>query len=65
LTKREAEVISLAATGVKNDRIAVLLGISELTVQVHMKNIFSKLNVTDRTSAAYVAARLGIIRSSD
>ncbi|MGJ5813833.1 response regulator [Paludibaculum fermentans] len=61
LTPREVEVLRQVAGGMRNKEIAAELGISEETVQGHMKNILSKLNVNDRTAAAIVAAQRGII----
>lgn len=61
LSPREIEVVTLVADGLRNKEIAAQLGISEETVQVHMKSILSKLKVNDRTKAAIVAARRGII----
>lgn len=62
LTPREIEVLSLVARGNRNKEIAYALSISEETVQGHMKHILTKLGVNDRTRAAVVAARRGIIR---
>jgi two-component system NarL family response regulator len=62
LTAREVQVLQLVATGSRNKEIAADLKISEETVLVHMKNIFKKLNVSDRTAAMNVAVRRGIIR---
>jgi DNA-binding NarL/FixJ family response regulator len=61
LTARESEVLQLVARGLRNKEISVTLGISELTIQGHMKNILSKLNVHDRTEAVTVAVSRGII----
>jgi DNA-binding NarL/FixJ family response regulator len=61
LTQREREVIQIMARGLSNREIAAILGISELTVQVHVKNIFTKLDATDRTTAVYIALRRGIV----
>ena len=61
LTPREIEVIELMAQGLRNKEIAPSLGISEGTVQVHIKSIFAKLNVNDRTAAVQVALRRGIV----
>lgn len=63
LTEREIEVLQLAAQGMRNKEIAADLNISEHTVQVHMKNIHSKLDVRDRVAAINIATRRGIIRS--
>ena len=61
LTARELEVLHLVATGRRNKEIAGELNISEETVQGHMKNILSKLDVHDRTEAVAVAIRRGIV----
>jgi DNA-binding NarL/FixJ family response regulator len=61
LTPREVEVMALIAQGKRNKEVATILGIAERTVNVHLKNIFSKLKVTERTSAVNVALRRGII----
>jgi DNA-binding NarL/FixJ family response regulator len=61
LTEREIEVTSLIARGMRNKEIAFELGIAEETVHTHVKNIFSKLNVNDRTAALAIALRRGII----
>jgi DNA-binding NarL/FixJ family response regulator len=61
LTSREVEVMELVAAGHRNKEIAAALAISEETVRVHVKNILSKLHVSDRTAAMRVALRRGII----
>ena len=61
LTPREVQVMELVSDGRRNKEIAVLLGISEETVQVHLKNIFAKLKVGERTAAVNVAIRRGIV----
>ena len=61
LSHREIEVLQHAAAGNSNKRIAGKLSVSEETVKGHMKNIFMKLRVTDRTHAVTVAAKRGII----
>jgi DNA-binding NarL/FixJ family response regulator len=53
--------MELVAEGKRNKEIASLLGISEETVQVHLKNIFVKLKVSERTAAVNVALRRGIV----
>lgn len=52
LSAREGEVLDLIATGMSNRQIARALGISERTVKVHAGNVFRRLGVQDRTSAA-------------
>ncbi|HMF74680.1 MAG TPA: response regulator transcription factor [Bryobacteraceae bacterium] len=58
---REVQVLLLVAKGKRNKEIAAELSIAEDTVKMHVRNIFSKLNVTDRTEAVTVALRRGII----
>ena len=61
LTSREIEVMKLVAAGRRDKEIAIALSISNQTVRVHVKNIFAKLGVGDRTEAMNVAIRRGII----
>ena len=61
MTRREVTVLELVAQGMRNKEIAFRLGISEDTVEVHMRNIFAKLEVNDRTAAVMVALKRGII----
>lgn len=62
LTAREAEVVALIAKGSRNVDIARELKITEETVKAHVRNILTKLHVTDRSAAVTVAVRRGIIR---
>jgi DNA-binding NarL/FixJ family response regulator len=64
LTSREVAVIELIAKGMRNKEIAAALGISEDTAEVHIRNIFAKFDVKDRTAAVMVALRRGIIHLS-
>lgn len=52
LSPRELEVLQLVAKGLANKQIGRALGISERTVKVHLGNVFRRINVQDRTSAA-------------
>jgi DNA-binding NarL/FixJ family response regulator len=61
LTAREVEVLRLLAKGKRNKEIAGDLGISDETIQGHVKNILAKLSVHDRTEAVAVAIRRGIV----
>jgi two-component system NarL family response regulator len=61
LTAREIQVLEMVYRGFRNKEIAGLLLLQEETVRVHLKNIYSKLNVSDRTAAVNVALRRGII----
>ena len=61
LTAREREVLRLIAAGQSNKRIARTLGISEKTVKTHVGHVLAKLGVTDRTQAAVLALRDGLL----
>jgi len=61
LSAREREVLRLLAEGLHNDEIATRLFITERTVKSHIHNILSKLQVADRTQAAIVAWRQGLM----
>lgn len=61
LSERETAVLRHVAVGRANKEIARALSLSEETVKAHLKNIFAKLDVADRTHAVTVAARRGII----
>jgi DNA-binding NarL/FixJ family response regulator len=61
LTRREHEVLTLIAQGRSNKRIAFELGISEKTVKAHVGHLLAKLGVADRTQAALVAVREGLV----
>lgn len=52
LSPREDQVLRLLAQGLANKQIARSLGITERTVKVHVGNVFRRLGVSDRTSAA-------------
>lgn len=60
LTPREREVLELIARGQKNDQIAEALVISPKTVRNHVSNIYSKLQVADRTEAVIRAREAGL-----
>jgi DNA-binding NarL/FixJ family response regulator len=61
LTERETEVVRLVARGLSNREIAGVIGRSDETVKLHLKNIFSKLGVADRTEAVTLAISRGIL----
>lgn len=57
LTKREIQILELAARGVTNKIIGEQLNLSNRTIEVHMHNIFMKLGVSSRTEAVTRAIR--------
>ncbi|WP_317671609.1 response regulator transcription factor [Thioclava sp. A2] len=61
LTTREIEILNAIAKGFTNREVAEILGISSQTVPVHIRNIYRKLQATNRTEATYEARRLGIL----
>jgi NarL family two-component system response regulator LiaR len=61
LTRREREVLELIVRGRSNKRIAFELGIAEKTVKAHVGHVLAKLGVTDRTQAALLAVREGLV----
>jgi DNA-binding NarL/FixJ family response regulator len=61
LTAREIQVLNLVSQGLRNKEIAAVLGISDETARVHVKNILAKLEVNDRSAAVNVGMRRGII----
>lgn len=63
LTRREHEVLELIVGGRSNKRIALELGISEKTVRTHVGHVLAKLDVTDRTQAALLSVRDGLVRA--
>lgn len=65
LTPRELEVLRLAARGLSNKEIAARLTISTRTAQVHLANIFQKLEVGSRTEAVLLALRRGLVSLED
>ena len=61
LTERELEVLALVARGFGNREIAVAIGRTDETAKIHLKNIFAKLGVADRTEAVTVALARGLL----
>lgn len=61
LSTREVEILELIAKGLRNKEIAATLGIGQETVQTHIKRLFVKLQVSDRTAAVTVALGRGIV----
>jgi len=63
LTSGEVDVLRLIASGNANKQIADQLAISEETVKGRIKSILSKLGANDRTHAAMIGVKRGIIQS--
>lgn len=62
LTPREVEVLRLVAQGLSNREIAAALAISPGTAKIHVEHILGKMTVSDRTQAAVLAAKWGLLR---
>lgn len=62
LTPREMDVLWGIAKGFTYSELADRLGVSRQTVPVHIRNIYRKLQASNRSEAVYEATRLGLIR---
>jgi DNA-binding NarL/FixJ family response regulator len=65
LTERELDVLCEAARGLTNKAIGYKLGISDRTVQGHLRNIYEKLQVSNRTEAVMKGVQLGLLEAPD
>lgn len=65
ITPREHQVLLAVAEGMTNKEIGARLGISEDTVKKHVQNLIWKLHAADRTQAAVIALRMGILEVDD
>ena len=61
LTSREKEVLACIAKAMSNKEIGAQLFISDKTVKNHLSHIFRKLHINDRTSAALMAVKEGLV----
>lgn len=61
LSPRELEILGLMARGLGNKAIAATVGRSDETIKVHIKSIFAKLGVHDRTEAVTAALARGLL----
>ena len=61
LSPREDEMLRLLATGETNRQIAKRLFVAEETIKSHVASIFRKLEVSDRTRAAILAVKAGLV----
>jgi two-component system NarL family response regulator len=62
LSPRELTILELIARGLSNKEIQSSLSIAEGTLRNHLKRIFDKFGVTDRTQAALIGIKRGLIR---
>jgi DNA-binding NarL/FixJ family response regulator len=62
LTQRESEVLELLVSGHSNKAVASKLVVSEDTVKTHIRGLYRKLGVVDRSGAIAVALREGLFR---
>ena len=62
LTRREAELLTLLGEGVAPRAAAETMSLSMETVRTHTRNLYRKLQVSDRASAVAVAWREGLVR---
>lgn len=65
LTTREQDVLRLIARGHSNKEIGAALALTEVTIKGYVSSILSKLGVADRTQAALLAVRYGLIAPDD
>jgi two-component system NarL family response regulator len=62
LSPRELTILELIARGLSNKEIQASLSIAEGTLRNHLRRIFDKFQVTDRTQAALIGIKRGLIR---
>lgn len=62
LTRTETRVLQMIVGGMSNKEIGFALDVTENTVKSHIRRVFEKLGVSDRTSAATTAIRRGLVR---
>lgn len=61
LSHRESQVLDLIARGFTYSEIALQMGISVTTVQTHVRNIYGKLGVHNKTEAVFEARQSGLL----
>ena len=59
ITSRELEVLQKLATGLENSQICKELGISDSTLRTHLRALFQKMQVPNRTACVVKGIRLG------
>lgn len=62
LTIAESTVLNMLVGGMSNKEIAFALDVSDNTIKTHVRHIFEKLGVSDRTSATVTAIKRGLVR---
>lgn len=65
LSAREMDILAMIVDGAPNKVIARALELQEVTVKAHLRNIFRKISVTNRTEAARIAILAGVTGSRD
>lgn len=65
LTPKEREILELLARALSNKEIALALGVGEVTVKWHLKNLFGKLDASSRKHAVRRALMLGLLETVD
>ena len=65
LTGRELEILRLVAAGATNGEVARTLWVTEPTVKFHLRNIYRKLDVANRTEASHLAHVNGLVSGGD
>ena len=61
LTDKEKEVLNLLQSGLRNKDVAVKANISLTTTKWHLKNVYAKLNVSNRTEAVAKAREMNLL----
>ncbi|MBK7456390.1 MAG: response regulator transcription factor [Anaerolineales bacterium] len=65
LTERERDILKLIAKSMSNKEIASQLFLTEMTVKGYVSDLFAKLGVNDRTQAALMAVRFGLVKPEE
>jgi DNA-binding NarL/FixJ family response regulator len=65
LTAREREVLKLLGRGMSNKEVALALALTEMTIKGYVSDLLAKLGVGDRTQAALMAVRYGLVRAEE
>ncbi len=60
LTRREYEILTQLVGGASNKEIAKVLGLTEITIKSHLRNVFRKIGASNRTQAVALALREGV-----